>query len=202
LQQRGWDYPVHNFLAAFTYDRWPYGYGIGTSGLGGQYVSRIFNVKPVGVGVESGYGALVVEMGIGGLLLWILMSLAIAFSAWKVVKKLKGSPCFPLAFVIFWYAWFLLFPATFGGIQAYEDFLFNAYSWLLLGALFRLPTLVLSAELAADAPTAQPRRGWIRTSHRLAFSRPPATEPCGLWRNCWSGYGTYSLVPIRIVSAC
>src|SRR6266852_394756 len=162
LTHRSWDYPVKNFLGAFTYDRWPYGYGIGTASLGGQYVARIFNAKQLGVGVESGYGTLVVEMGIGGLLLWIVMSLAITVSAWKVVKKLKGSPLFPLGFVIFWYALFLLFPASFGGIQSYEDFLLNAYFWLLLGVLFRLPTIALSAQFAANAPAAQPRRRWIR----------------------------------------
>jgi hypothetical protein len=80
----------------------------------------------------------------------------------KVVKKLKGSPCFPQGFVIFWYALFLLFPATFGDMQAYEDFLLNAYFWLLLGVLFRLPTIALSAQLAANAPTAQPRPRWVR----------------------------------------
>lgn len=158
LSSRAWDYPVRNFLGAFNYDRWPYGYGIGTTALGGQYVARIFKAKPGVVGVESGFGALIVEMGIGGLVLWITMSLAILFSAWKVVKKLKGSPWFPLAFVIFWYAWWLLFPATFGGIQPYEDFLLNAYFWLLLGILFRLPTIVLSAQFAANASTAQPGR--------------------------------------------
>jgi hypothetical protein len=158
LTSRGWDYPVQNFLVAFSYDRWPYGYGIGTTALGGQYVARIFKTKPTVVGVESGFGDIIVEMGIGGLVLWITMSFAILISAWKVVKKLKGSPWFPLAFVIFWYAWFLLFPATFGGIQAYEDFLLNAYFWLLLGVLFRLPTIALSAQFAANAPAAQPGR--------------------------------------------
>ena len=162
LMNRSWDYPVRNFLGAFNYDRWPYGYGIGTASLGTQYVARIFNAKPPGVGVESGYGTLVVEMGIGGLVLWIVMSLAITVSAWKVVKKLKGSPLFPLGFVIFWYAFFLLFPATFGGMQPYEDFLLNAYFWLLLGVLFRLPTLTLSAQFAANAPAAQPRPRWVR----------------------------------------
>ena len=130
--------------------------------LGAQYVSRIFNVKPVGVGVESGFGTLVVEMGIGGLILWIIMSVAILFSAWKVVKKLRGSPWFPLGFVIFWYAFFLLGPATFGGIDAYEDFLLNAYFWLLLGLLFRLPTLALSPQFAIDAPATETVRRWMR----------------------------------------
>jgi hypothetical protein len=162
LSNRSWTYPVENFLGAFNYERWPYGYGIGTTALGGQYVARFFNAKPPVIGVESGFGTLVVEMGIGGLILWFVMSAAILFSAWKVVKKLKGSPWFPLGFVIFWYAFFLLIPATYGGMVAYEDFLLNAYFWLLLGLLFRLPTLALSAQFAANAPAVQPSRRRIR----------------------------------------
>ena len=162
LGHRAWTYPMYNFLGAFDYDRWPYGYGIGTTALGGQYVARFFNVKPPVIGVESGFGTLVVEMGIGGLILWIIMSVAILFSAWKVVKKLRGSPWFPLGFVIFWYAFFLLGPFTFGGIDAYEDFLLNAYFWLLLGLLFRLPTLALSPQFAIDAPATEPARRWMR----------------------------------------
>jgi len=161
LTRRAWTYPVDNFLGAFSYERWPYGYGIGTASLGTQYVTRIFGTRPPGVGVESGYGTLVVELGIVGLILWLVMSVAIVFAAWKVVKGLKGSPWFPLGFVIFWYAFVLLFPATFGGIQAYEDFLLNAYLWLLLGLLFRLPTLAPSAQFAAGAPLTQPARRWI-----------------------------------------
>ena len=153
LQTRTWDYPLQNFLGAFGYERWPYGYGIGTTSLGTQYVARIFGAKPLGVGVESGFGTLVVEMGIGGLLLWFVMSFAILFSAWRVVKKLRGSPWFPLAFIIFWYAGLLLVPMTFAGIATYEDFVLNAYFWLLLGILFRLPTLAVSSQYAA---TAQP----------------------------------------------
>jgi hypothetical protein len=149
LQNRTWDYPLRNFLGAFGYERWPYGYGIGTTSLGTQYVARIFGAKPPVIGVESGFGTLVIEMGIGGLVLWFVMSFAILFSAWRVVKKLRGSPWFPLAFVIFWYAGVLLVPITFTGIQAYEDFVLNAYLWLLLGILFRLPTLSVSAQYAA-----------------------------------------------------
>lgn len=152
LQNRTWEYPINNFLGAFGYERWPYGYGIGTLALGGQYVSMIFHTKPIAAGVESGYGTLVVEMGIGGLILWLVMSFAIVFSAWRIVKKLRGSPWFPIAFMIFWYAGLLLFPLTFNGMQPYEDFVLNAFFWLLLGILFRLPTLVPSVQFAATAP--------------------------------------------------
>jgi hypothetical protein len=158
LQTRTWDYPLMNFLGAFGYDRWPYGYGIGTTSLGTQYVARFFNAKPPVTGVESGFGTLVIEMGIGGLILWFVMGFAIVFAAWRVVKQLRGSPWFPLAFMIFWYAGILLFPMTFNGIQPYEDFVLNAYLWLLLGILFRLPTLALSTQYAAVAPLPQAYR--------------------------------------------
>jgi hypothetical protein len=158
LQNRSWDYPLTNFLGAFGYDRWPYGYGIGTTSLGTQYVARFFNAKPPVTGVESGFGTLVIEMGVGGLILWFVMSFAILFSAWRVVKQLRGSPWFPLAFVIFWYAALLLLPLTFTGMQPYEDFVLNAYLWLLLGILFRLPTLPVSTQYAAAAPLPQTYR--------------------------------------------
>jgi len=158
LQFRTWDYPVTNFLAAFTYDRWPYGYGIGTTSLGTQYVASIFHVRPPAVGVESGFGAIVVEMGIGGLILWFVMSFAILISAWRVVKKLRGSPWFPIAFMIFWYAGLLLIPMTFAGMATYEDFVLNAYFWLLLGILFRLPTLAASVQYEVMQSTMPMRR--------------------------------------------
>jgi hypothetical protein len=162
LQNRTWDYPLTNFIGAFGYERWPYGYGIGTTALGTQYVSMIFHVKPTVGGVESGFGTLVIEMGIGGLILWFVMSFAILLSAWRVVKKLRGSPFFPLGFVIFWYAGVLLIPMTFNGIQPYEDFVLNAYLWLLLGILFRLPTLALSVQYAAVSPPSQTYQPRIR----------------------------------------
>lgn len=155
LQSRTWDYPVTNLLSAFTYERWPYGYGIGTTALGTQYVAKFFHAKPPVFGVESGFGTLVVEMGIGGLLLWFVMTFAILFSTWRVVKKLRGSPWFPIAFMIFWYAGLLLVPLTYAGIQPYEDFVLNAFLWLLLGILFRLPTLAVSAQFAAVQPGLQ-----------------------------------------------
>ena len=152
LQHRAWDYPIENFFGAFTFERWPYGYGIGTCSLGVQYVAKFFHAKQPVPGVESGFGTLVVEMGIGGLLLWLVMSFAIVLSAWRVVKSLRGSPWFPIAFLIFWYAGLLLLPMTYAGMSPYQDYMLNAYLWLLLGILFRLPTLAMSAQFAAVQP--------------------------------------------------
>lgn len=150
LLHRTRDYPLANFLAAFDSPRWPYGFGIGTASLGGQYVTRIFQVAAPTETVESGFGTLVQEMGIVGLILWFIMSGAVLIAAWKVVRKLRGSPWFPLAFMIFWYAFLLLLPFTFQGMAAYQDFVLNAYLWLLLGILFRLPKLALSAQAATN----------------------------------------------------
>ena len=91
-------------------------------------------------------------MGIVGLGLWLVMSAAVLISAWRVVRKLKGSPWFPLAFMIFFYAFLLFLPFTFQGMQAYQDFVLNAYVWLLLGILFRLPKLAAAAQ-STPAPT-------------------------------------------------
>jgi hypothetical protein len=161
---RLWDYPKMNLIAAFDSSRWPYGHGIGTVSLGGQYVTRLFHALPPAGGVESGFGNIVVELGIVGLVLWLVMSFSVLIYAWRVVRALKGSPWFPLAFMIFWYAFLLLLPFTFQGLQAYQDFVLNAYLWLLLGILFRLPKLALSAQFTADtvvaAQAASPR--WTR----------------------------------------
>jgi hypothetical protein len=101
-------------------------------------------------------------MGIGGLILWLVMSFAVVWSAWQVVKKLKGSPYLPVGFIIFWYAGLLLIPITFEGLAAYEDFVLNAYLWLLLGVLFRLPTLVVSTEFATARAALQPQLSPVR----------------------------------------
>lgn len=159
---RARDYPLQNFLNAFQYDRWPYGFGIGTASLGVQYVSRIMQVPPMGIGVENGYGALIVEMGIAGLALWILMSFAIVFAAWRIVRKLKGSPWFPLGFMIFWYAFLLLVPMMYTSLASYQDFVLNAYLWLLIGILFRLPAFASAALLEASGSPAESPRPWIR----------------------------------------
>jgi hypothetical protein len=98
----------------------------------------------------------VVEMGIMGLVCWIILGIAIAGSAWQLVKKLRGSPWFPMAFVIFWFAVLLFFPMGYSTMAFYQDFLVNSYLWLLLGILYRLPKLALSAQFALHPASPQP----------------------------------------------
>jgi hypothetical protein len=144
-------YPLQNFVAAFNFPRWPYGYGIGTASLGGQYVTRIMHAPPMNIGVENGYGQLLIELGIVGLLLWILVAYAITRSAWQAAKNLKGTVWFPIGFAIFWYTFLLLFPLSFYGFVAYQDFILNAYLWLMLGILFRISEFPTNPPLAQTA---------------------------------------------------
>lgn len=146
LVQRARDYPLQNFVGAFASDRWPYGYGIGTTALGTQYVTKFFGAPPLRVGVESGFGEIVVEMGIVGLLLWLVLTLAILISVYRIILRMRGSPLFPIACAVFLYTGFVLIPQMVGGLQAYEDFVVNAYFWLLLGLVFRLPHLKAAVE--------------------------------------------------------
>jgi hypothetical protein len=146
LVARSHDYPIAEFLKAFNDSRWAYGNGLGTASLGGQYISRFFMTRPPESPVESGFGDIMLETGILGLVLWLVMSSAVVLSAWRVARKLKGSPFFPLAFMIALYAFLLLFPMTFAAMQAYQDFILNCYLWLLIGILFRLPTLAVPAQ--------------------------------------------------------
>jgi hypothetical protein len=63
-------------------------------------------------------------------------------AAARVVLRLKGTWAFPIAVSILWFSFLLLFPNTYAGINQYQNFVFNAYLWLLVGVLFRLPALV------------------------------------------------------------
>jgi hypothetical protein len=138
---RTWDYPVANFLAAFSDREWVMGHGIGTASLGVQYVSRWLGEHAPQIGVESGYGTLITESGILGLILWLLWTIVFLFSAVKVMLRLRGKATFPIALAIVWFSFLLLFTFTWGSMVIYQNFVLNAYFWLLAGVLFRLPNL-------------------------------------------------------------
>jgi hypothetical protein len=150
LAWRTREYPMRNLLAAFDTPRWMYGYGTGTASLGIQYVARVLHTPSTGISVENGYGQLVIEMGVVGLILWLVLGASVAISAWKIVKQLRGSPWFPIAFVIFWFIFLIFFPMGYTSLVFYQDFLVNAYLWILIGILYRLPSIALSAQFAAE----------------------------------------------------
>ena len=146
LVHRTQNYPLQQLEQAFTYPLWPYGYGIGTCTLGTQYVARIMHATPMNIGVESGIGSMILELGIVGIILWIVLGFSITFSAWNVVKELRGTSWFPLGFVIFLFSCLIFFPMTFVSFSTYQDYMINVYLWLSLGILWRLKMFLKTAQ--------------------------------------------------------
>jgi hypothetical protein len=155
VRARSWDYPIDNLLDAFNKPNWVLGNGTGVASLGTQYVSKLIGQRPPNIGVEEGYGSMIVEMGIIAPFLWILWTATLVYHAWKVVTRLRGTRLFSIGFAIWWYTFLLLYPLTYGGLTAYQNYLNNAYMWLLVGVLFRLPELLTTPPM----PNAVPARG-------------------------------------------
>jgi len=153
---RAWDYPIHNLMDAFNQQNWVVGNGIGTIALGGQYVAKLVGVRPLNIGVEEGYGQLILEMGIVAPFLWIMWTAALLYYSWKVVRRLRGTRFAPIAFAITWYAFFLLYALTYAGMAGYEDYTCNIYLWLLVGILFRLPDLLATTSTLVITPSREP----------------------------------------------
>lgn len=139
---RTWEYPVVNFLAAFSQPNWGIGNGIGTASLGTQYVAKLTGKPGLGLGVEEGYGNMIVEMGIVAPFLWILWTASLLYYAWKVIRSLRETRLFPIALAIGWFAFVLLYLWTYASIDGYENYTCNVFLWLLVGILFRLPDLL------------------------------------------------------------
>ncbi len=128
-------------MQAFSEGNLLLGHGTGMSSLGMQYVARLLNQPIPAFNVESGYGALLVEMGIFGPSLWFMWVGVLLWQGWKIVRNLRETVYFPLGFAIWWYAVVDLVLLMFFGMQFYQNFVNNAYLWLLTGVLYRLPHL-------------------------------------------------------------
>jgi hypothetical protein len=157
LGNRSWDYPILNLEDAFMRPNWLLGNGIGTASLGMQYVAKIYHEPPPSLWVEEGFGVMIVEMGIAAPFLWILWAGALVYYAWKIVRQLRETRFFPIGFAIFWYAFILLFPLTFGSFSNYQNYVCNAYFWLLVGILFRLPDILAQTPAMLEAPSRKSR---------------------------------------------
>ena len=145
LSSRAWSYPMQNLADTFSQPHWAVGNGIGTASLGIQYVSELTGKPQLNVWVEEGFGQLIVELGILGPILWILWTAALLWTMWKAVRPLRESRLFPIAAAILWYAFIILYPLTYLGLDVFQNFVNNAFLWLLVGILFRLRDLSLAS---------------------------------------------------------
>jgi hypothetical protein len=100
---------------------------------------------------------MIVEMGILAPVLWIIWTAALLYYCWQIVRQLRQTRFFPIALAIFFYAFFLLYPITFSSMTAYENYICNAYLWLLVGVLFRLPSLAAVPAESALMPRVEAR---------------------------------------------
>lgn len=146
LSQRSWSYPMGELAKALSGPHWVVGNGTGTDTLGAQYVSEFLKEPMPTVSVEEGFGQMIAEMGILAPLLWILWAATTVGACWRIVRTLKETRFFPIAVAILWYAFLLLFALSYMGWDAYQNYVNNAFLWLLIGILFRLP------ELATQTP--------------------------------------------------
>jgi hypothetical protein len=157
VENRAWDYPILNLMSVFDGPNWVLGNGIGTATLGGQYVAKLIGRPGPHLWVEEGYGVLIAEMGIVAPFLWILWTAALLYHGWGVIMRLRQTRFFPIASAIFWFTFLLLYPMTYGGLSAYQNYVNNAYFWLLVGILFRLPEIQASTPDILRAPSAKTR---------------------------------------------
>lgn len=154
-------YPLHEFEKVLEYPDWETGYGTGTASLGVQYVTSLLNAPEPPVGwVENGMGDLLVEWGLLGPVLWVVLAVALVFSGWRVARRLSSTPLYPLALAILWLAFWVLLPFSWGGLAMYQNYVVNAYLWTLVGVLFRLPALAANQahrRVGPPAAMAMPR---------------------------------------------
>jgi hypothetical protein len=163
VSNRAWDYPMRNLVGAFTNPNWVMGNGIGTASLGGQYVAKLLHQPELGIWAEEGYAQLIIEMGIIAPFLWILWTGALVYYSWGVVRKLRQTRLFPVAFAFFCFIFLLLYPWTYGGLAPYQNFVENMYLWMWVGILFRLPALQEASPSYFELPSYKPQaRGGLR----------------------------------------
>ena len=135
VSDRTWDYPMAGLVSAIEQPHWLVGNGIGivfARWVASMWRSSFISLE-IPVWVEEGYGQMILEMGFSAPLLWILCTLALLVYSWRVVRRLRQTRFFPIAFAIFWYMFLLLYPFTYGGLAPYQNFVDNAYAWLIVG---------------------------------------------------------------------
>lgn len=128
---------------AFTQPTWMTGAGIGTASQAVPYIERLLNIPTTARLVEQGYGTIIIELGMIGLLFWLIWTAALLFLAAKTVYQLRGTALFPVALAIFWFIFSLIGPHSFS-MAFYQNYISNIYLWLLVGILFRLPALLVN----------------------------------------------------------
>jgi hypothetical protein len=116
-----------------------FGRGTGTESLGKQYLTGDPDVIGGLYTVEGGYASLAVEWGIVGVGLWLAWSISWVARQWRAVNAARGHRSAAAGFVLLGWMLFFLFLGFVGGLQGFQNYVANAYFWLLSGLMFALP---------------------------------------------------------------
>ncbi len=140
------------------------GRGTGSQALGLQYLFGGADRSVAGLyKTEAGWGAVGYEWGLVGVILWALWCAAWSRRVRGVLRLTRGTSYGPTAVIIV--SWITLFLGIqfIGGKQAFQNYVSNAYFWLLSGIVFGLPQLLKTAaedesdaEYALSASSAPP----------------------------------------------
>ena len=83
------------------------------------------------------------------------------YHSWRVVRRLRETRFFPPALAIWWYACLLLYVFTWGSLTGYQNFVNNIFLWLLIGILFRMPSLLANPPATLNAPVPRTARAGL-----------------------------------------
>jgi len=137
-----------------------FGHGTGTASLGLQYIASyrsgqvtdVHNDRTTGVyNTEGGYASVLWEWGVVGLCLWLLWTTLLVYKLIQEVRKLRHTRFYWLAVAVTLYAFFLLFPWFYLGMQVYQQYVAQAFLWFLVGMVFRLPLAQPQERLGREA---------------------------------------------------
>jgi hypothetical protein len=123
------------------------GQGTGQESLGKQYLSGGQDAGGVALyQVEGGYAAVIVEWGVIGVLLWLAWTVAWMVRQIRTVRATRDGPLPSVGPVVVVWTAFFLFIGFIVGYQIFQNYVANAYFWLLSGLLFG------AAALAKEKP--------------------------------------------------
>ncbi|MHB8589529.1 MAG: hypothetical protein ACYDA0_11855 [Candidatus Dormibacteraceae bacterium] len=146
--QNEWAFRWHlyssNLERAVNLGGW-FGMGTGQESLGKQYIYGGSQYSTKGLyQIEGGYAAVAAEWGLVGLLLWLAWTLSWVGRQLKVVWALRDQPVGHAGLVLVGWIFLFLFLGFVAGFQVFQNYLANAYFWLLSGMVFGLASIRLA----------------------------------------------------------
>lgn len=118
-----------------------FGQGTGTESLGLQYLYDGEGPELADYEVEGGYASLAVEWGLVGLVLWLAWSMSWTARQWGGLRRLRGDVSASVGLVLLGWIVSLLFLHFAVSLAWFQNYVPNAYFWLLSGVVLALPQL-------------------------------------------------------------